>query len=69
VQDGMTVEERQANTDGAIRARRSLAGRKVVIVDDVMTSGSTLAAATGACIDAGAAQVSVLVLARVGKTP
>jgi predicted amidophosphoribosyltransferase len=33
----------------------------------VMTSGATLAAATEACLAAGAAEVSVLSLARVAK--
>ncbi|SLN33859.1 ComF family protein [Pseudooctadecabacter jejudonensis] len=42
-------------------------GRKVVIVDDVMTSGATFAAATQACFAAGADDVSVLALARVVK--
>jgi len=41
----------------------------VVLIDDVMTSGATLAAAAEACQAAGAAEVAVLVLARVAKTP
>lgn len=44
-----------------------LAGRPVVIVDDVMTSGATFAAATEAALTAGAARVDVLALARVVK--
>jgi predicted amidophosphoribosyltransferase len=36
-------------------------------VDDVMTSGATLAAAAEACLAAGAADISVLTLARVAK--
>jgi predicted amidophosphoribosyltransferase len=36
-------------------------------VDDVMTSGATLAAGAEACLAAGAADVSVLVMARVAK--
>jgi predicted amidophosphoribosyltransferase len=46
-----------------------LTGRAVVLIDDVMTSGATLSAATEACLVAGASRVSVLVLARVAKTP
>lgn len=42
-------------------------GRGVLLVDDVMTSGATLAAAALACRKAGAAEVRVLVLARVTK--
>jgi ComF family protein len=69
VQDGLGVAERFANTEAAIRATRPLAARNVVLIDDVMTSGATLTAATNACHAAGAARVSVLVLARVAKTP
>jgi predicted amidophosphoribosyltransferase len=69
VQDGLGVDARFLNTDGAIRAARPLTGRSVVLLDDVMTSGATLSAATEACLAAGASRVSVLVLARVAKTP
>jgi predicted amidophosphoribosyltransferase len=51
----------------ASRATERLKGRPVVLVDDVMTSGATLAAAAEAARQAGAASVSVLVLARVAK--
>jgi ComF family protein len=44
-----------------------LAGRSVVLIDDVMTSGATFSAATEACRAAGAEKVSVLALARVGR--
>lgn len=68
-----TLEARHANLDGALRPspRRgpALAGRDVVLVDDVMTSGATFAAATHACLSAGARHVSVLALARVVKAP
>jgi predicted amidophosphoribosyltransferase len=73
VQDGMTVEERYTNLDGAILANPKraslLKGREVCLIDDVMTSGATLSAATQACYDAGATHVCVLVLARVVKAP
>lgn len=49
------------------RRYRELAGRQVLLVDDVMTSGATLTACTNACLKAGAAHISVLVLARVAK--
>ncbi|GLP87201.1 hypothetical protein GCM10007921_27610 [Tritonibacter mobilis] len=47
------------------RMSERLTGRQVLLVDDVMTSGSTLSACARACIDAGAAGVSIVVLARV----
>ncbi|MGP3696616.1 double zinc ribbon domain-containing protein [Rhodobacter sp. NSM] len=70
-QDGRSREGRFDNMTGAIRPhpRRGglLRGRRVLLVDDVMTSGATLAAATEACHGAGATEVSVAVLARVAK--
>jgi len=42
-----------------------LAGRKVVVVDDVMTTGATLEAVARPLKRAGAARVDVLTLARV----
>lgn len=67
--EGVTFDERFARLSGVIsvnpaRAER-MVGADVVIVDDVMTSGATLATATEACLAAGARQVDVLVLARV----
>lgn len=71
VQDGMSRNQRFANMTGAIEpsitAERRLAGRSVLLVDDVMTSGATLAVATDACHRAGASSVNILVLARVAK--
>ena len=71
VQDGMTRDQRFQNLSDAFaphpRRGTALAGRSVLLVDDVMTSGATLAAAAEACRAAGAARVSVLALARVAK--
>ena len=73
MQDGMGVEARFRNLDGAIRPDprhgRALAGRDVLLVDDVMTSGATLSAAARAATAAGARQVCVVTLARVAKAP
>lgn len=69
--DGLSVEQRQTELSDAIRPHdrfgKILTGRNVVIVDDVMTTGATLAAATEACRHAGALSVRIAVLARVLK--
>lgn len=54
---------RALNADGAFRSRR-LPGRRVLLVDDVLTTGATAAACTRALLDAGAAEVRTAVVAR-----
>ena len=72
-QDGMTVDQRFANMLEAIqphpKTAQTLAGRKICLIDDVMTSGATLSSATEARYAAGAERVCILVLARVEKAP
>src|SRR5262245_34039845 len=68
-QVGLTRSERAHNIQGAFRvprpARAEVAGRRIVVVDDVLTSGATVDACARALLAAGAAQVDVLVFARV----
>lgn len=70
-QDGMTRAERFANIANSITARPGAAGaiegRDVLLIDDVMTTGATLAAATEALHCAGANRVCIGVVARVAK--
>ncbi|SIS52121.1 Predicted amidophosphoribosyltransferases [Roseivivax lentus] len=69
--DGARREARFDALSGAIAANPKraprLAGASVLIVDDVMTSGATCAAATEAAYAAGAQDVCVVALARVAK--
>ncbi len=49
------------------KRRHRLIGRPILLIDDVMTSGATLAAATEACLSAGAKDVCILTLARAAR--
>lgn len=65
-------EDRSANVQGAFRLRkdsegslrRAVAGQWVLLVDDVVTTGSTLAACGAALEEAGARAVSAITVAR-----
>lgn len=60
--------ERLANLTGALAVdplqTHAIRGRKVVLVDDVMTSGASLYTAAKALQEAGAQHISAVVLAR-----
>lgn len=70
-QGRLGVKARARNVQGAFRVppRRSgdVKGKRVVLVDDVYTTGATARAAAKALLRAGAARVDVLTLARVVK--
>jgi predicted amidophosphoribosyltransferase len=62
-------KEREANIGRAFSvpetARLTIAGKRIVLVDDVLTTGSTLWAAAETLLKAGAGQVDVAVFALV----
>ena len=65
-QASLTADERRANLAGAFAVRdpKTVAGRSIVLVDDVVTTGATLAAGAQVLVDAGAKEVIGIALAR-----
>ena len=63
-QASLPLKQRRKNLHGAFACDSRVAGKRVAIVDDVMTSGSTLAALADALLKAGAAEVQCWVVAR-----
>jgi len=61
---GPAARERNVRGAFAMRGRRSVTGKRVVIVDDVLTTGATVAECARVLKRAGATSVGVLTLAR-----
>ncbi len=68
-QAGLSETDRRANLRGSFEVRRpeQIAGKRMLFIDDVFTTGSTLRAAAEVLKAAGAAHVSALTLARVDR--
>ena len=66
-QASLSNHERRLNVERAFRAINSLAGMRVLLVDDVMTTGATARACALALKRAGAKSVTLLTLARVDR--
>jgi ComF family protein len=68
-QVGLTADQRDRNVRGAFQVpaaeKIQVEGRRVLLVDDVYTTGATVRASTRALLRAGAKGVDVLVFARV----
>lgn len=62
-QASLTVDQRQQNLVEAMRANPRVAGKRVLLVDDIVTTGSTIAEAARAVAAAAAEPVAFLVLA------
>lgn len=63
-QSTLSAQERENNLRGAFRARGKVDGQSILLIDDVMTTGTTLSTAARTLLRAGAHQVAALVVAR-----
>lgn len=66
-QTGLSAEERRSNLKGCMAADGAVSGRRVLLVDDVYTTGATAQEAARALLEAGALSVGVLTAARAGS--
>lgn len=66
-QSGLSAPARRRNVRNAFRADLAVRGRRVALLDDVITTGSTAGAAARALLDAGATAVELWVVARVAR--
>ncbi len=66
-QEGLSLDERLANVAGAFRVDRpeAVEGKRILLVDDVLTTGATASACAQALLDAGAQSVFAVALATV----
>ena len=68
-QAGLSEADRRANLRGSFQVSRpeEVAGKRILLIDDVFTTGSTLRAAADILKSAGASHVAALTLARVDR--
>ena len=66
-QTNFSRNERKNNIRNAFTARKAVRGMRVLLVDDTLTTGATLAAATQALLTSGASSVTVAVVSRTSS--
>lgn len=66
-QQGLDARQRALNLRGAFACTRKLSGETVLLIDDVMTTGATLASCSQTLLNAGARKVVVGVVARAPR--
>ncbi len=60
----LSSEERKHNLKDAFRARKNLQGKKIILVDDVFTTGSTVNEISKTLREAGASKIAVITASR-----
>jgi ComF family protein len=65
-QIGLSAKERAANLKGVFITRRDFKGMRLMLIDDVMTTGATANECSKQLLKAGAKEVVVMTLARAG---
>lgn len=68
-QTGLSRQERRRNLRGAFRAHPDVRGKRILLVDDICTTGTTLGRAVECLLRAGAATVDCAVAARTPAHP
>jgi len=65
-QSGLDLDRRAVNVQGAFRVRHPemISGKRLILVDDVLTTGATVEACATALLEADAGEVCVLTVAR-----
>jgi len=66
-QKTLSIDERARNLEGVFEVSAAVAGRRFLLVDDVVTTGATLSAAAAALRSAGAEVVATAVVASTPK--
>ena len=69
-QSGLSMEQRKSNLSGSMQASRDVSGQRVILLDDVVTTGATLLEAARAIAAAGGEVVGFLTFSEtILKTP
>jgi len=66
-QTGLSALEREKNIEGAFQVAKGVVGRHLLLVDDVVTTGATMAAAASALRQGGAEKISLAAVALATK--
>ncbi len=63
-QQGLSAKERVKNLQGAFKLEKNVSGQNILLIDDVMTTGATVAACSRTLIEGGANHIYVAVIGR-----